>query len=57
MSDLPPERFSWPYTGMGSFFVKKITNKSSYLYRIFQTSADKRRNFRILLIPAALPCA
>lgn len=36
MSALPPERFSWPHTGMVSFFVKKITNKSSHLHRIFR---------------------
>ncbi|EEB35047.1 hypothetical protein DESPIG_00051 [Desulfovibrio piger ATCC 29098] len=57
MSALPPERFSWPYTGMGSVFVKKITNKSSHLHRIFRPRAADGANFRILLIPAAPPCA
>lgn len=57
MSALPPERVSWPYTGMVSVFVKKITNKSSHLYRIFRQQAADGANFRILLIPAAPPYA
>ena len=39
------------------FFVKKITNKSSHLYRIFRPQAADGANFRILLIPAAPPYA
>ena len=39
------------------FFVKKITNKSSHLYRIFRQQAADGANFRILLIPAAPPYA
>ena len=39
------------------FFVKKITNKSSHLYRISRPRAADRANFRILLIPAAPPYA
>lgn len=46
-----------PGPGRKDLFVKKITNKSSHLYRIFRTSSAERRNFRILLIPAAPPCA
>ena len=46
-----------PAYGRELFFVKKITNKSSHLYRIFRPQAADGANFRILLIPAAPPYA
>lgn len=46
-----------PGPGRKGLFVKKITNKSSHLYRIFRPQAADGANFRILLIPAAPPYA
>lgn len=48
---------SLPESERRRFFAKKITNKSNKLYYIFRASTADRCNFRILLIPAALPCA
>ena len=52
-----PEGHPCPDLGTGAFFVKKITNKSSHLYRIARSLAAAGPNFRILLIPAARPSA